>query len=336
MPSSWPPAMATGSAGSCPSSSSAWRASTSWRGACGRSRPPAWTGSWWSRTRTGCPRRTSSSPPSRRRSRRPWWPAVPRGTRAPGTACAASRRTRPTRSSSTTRSGRSCRLEVIQRSIEPVASGGGRRDGHGHPERRHPRHRRGRGRRRDPGPVALPPRPDAAGLPRRGPHPRLRGGGRGGRPAAPPTTAAWSCATSRRPASSAVAGDEANLKITTRLDMVLADRMIQMQTLDPDAGTPSAPVARAAPASSSSVGPTASARPSRPRRRAVGAPRGGRGPVDRARRPRRRPRSQAGVDARGRAARRARPRRSAPRASSGSGPSPTARPRSSSRSSTST
>jgi 2-C-methyl-D-erythritol 4-phosphate cytidylyltransferase len=31
----------------------------------------------------------------------------------------------------------------------------------------------------------------------------------------------------------AVAGDEANIKITTRLDMVLADRMIQMQTLDP-------------------------------------------------------------------------------------------------------
>lgn len=33
----------------------------------------------------------------------------------------------------------------------------------------------------------------------------------------------------------AVAGDEANMKITTRLDMVLADRMIQMQTLDPAA-----------------------------------------------------------------------------------------------------
>ena len=31
----------------------------------------------------------------------------------------------------------------------------------------------------------------------------------------------------------AVAGDEANMKITTRLDMVLADRMLQMQTLDP-------------------------------------------------------------------------------------------------------
>jgi len=31
----------------------------------------------------------------------------------------------------------------------------------------------------------------------------------------------------------AVAGDEANMKITTRLDMVIADRMIQMQMLDP-------------------------------------------------------------------------------------------------------
>lgn len=31
----------------------------------------------------------------------------------------------------------------------------------------------------------------------------------------------------------AVAGDEENLKITTRLDMVLADRMIQMRSLDP-------------------------------------------------------------------------------------------------------
>jgi 2-C-methyl-D-erythritol 4-phosphate cytidylyltransferase len=33
----------------------------------------------------------------------------------------------------------------------------------------------------------------------------------------------------------AVAGDESNLKITTKLDMVLADRMIQMRTLDRDA-----------------------------------------------------------------------------------------------------
>jgi 2-C-methyl-D-erythritol 4-phosphate cytidylyltransferase len=31
----------------------------------------------------------------------------------------------------------------------------------------------------------------------------------------------------------AVAGDEVNLKITTRIDMVMADRMIQMRTLDP-------------------------------------------------------------------------------------------------------
>ncbi len=31
----------------------------------------------------------------------------------------------------------------------------------------------------------------------------------------------------------AVAGDEVNLKITTRIDMVMADRMLQMQTLDP-------------------------------------------------------------------------------------------------------
>lgn len=31
----------------------------------------------------------------------------------------------------------------------------------------------------------------------------------------------------------AVAGDEVNLKITTRIDMVLADRMLQMRTLDP-------------------------------------------------------------------------------------------------------
>lgn len=34
----------------------------------------------------------------------------------------------------------------------------------------------------------------------------------------------------------AVSGDEANLKITTRLDFVLADRMIQMRTLSPPAG----------------------------------------------------------------------------------------------------
>jgi 2-C-methyl-D-erythritol 4-phosphate cytidylyltransferase len=36
----------------------------------------------------------------------------------------------------------------------------------------------------------------------------------------------------------AVPGDEVNLKITTRTDMVLADRMIQMRTLAPDAADP--------------------------------------------------------------------------------------------------
>jgi ribitol-5-phosphate 2-dehydrogenase (NADP+) / D-ribitol-5-phosphate cytidylyltransferase len=36
----------------------------------------------------------------------------------------------------------------------------------------------------------------------------------------------------------AVPGDEVNLKITTRTDMVLADRMIQMRTLSPAAGDP--------------------------------------------------------------------------------------------------
>lgn len=42
----------------------------------------------------------------------------------------------------------------------------------------------------------------------------------------------------------AVAGDEVNLKITTRIDMVMADRMLQMRLLgsDPDAAAP--PVAR--------------------------------------------------------------------------------------------
>jgi 2-C-methyl-D-erythritol 4-phosphate cytidylyltransferase len=38
----------------------------------------------------------------------------------------------------------------------------------------------------------------------------------------------------------AVAGDEVNLKITTRTDIVLADRMIQMRLLDPSAGAPGA------------------------------------------------------------------------------------------------
>ena len=33
----------------------------------------------------------------------------------------------------------------------------------------------------------------------------------------------------------AVDGDEVNLKITTRIDMVLADRMLQMRTFDPAA-----------------------------------------------------------------------------------------------------
>lgn len=38
----------------------------------------------------------------------------------------------------------------------------------------------------------------------------------------------------------AVPGDEMNMKITTRLDMVLADRMLQMKTLDGDEQTPAA------------------------------------------------------------------------------------------------
>jgi ribitol-5-phosphate 2-dehydrogenase (NADP+) / D-ribitol-5-phosphate cytidylyltransferase len=37
----------------------------------------------------------------------------------------------------------------------------------------------------------------------------------------------------------AVAGDEVNLKITTRIDMVLADRMLQMRTLSPERSDPS-------------------------------------------------------------------------------------------------
>ena len=46
----------------------------------------------------------------------------------------------------------------------------------------------------------------------------------------------------------AVAGDEVNLKITTRTDMVLADRMIQMRTLVADRGPAPDALARRRPA----------------------------------------------------------------------------------------
>ena len=75
-------------------------------------------------------------------------------------------------------------LEVIRRSIEPVGVRPRGRDGHGHPERRHARRSsRATARRRDPRPGAVPPRPDAPGVPQVGVlGARLRGGRGGGRP----------------------------------------------------------------------------------------------------------------------------------------------------------
>ena len=73
-------------------------------------------------------------------------------------------------------------LDVIQRSIEPILSGRADGDRHGHPERGHARHRRGRPGRRDPGAEPVPARPDAADLPARRPRARVRVGLAGGRP----------------------------------------------------------------------------------------------------------------------------------------------------------
>ena len=124
-------------------------------------------------------------------------------------------------------------LDVIQRSIEPILSGRADGDRHRDPERRHAGHRRGRPGRRDPGPEPLPARPDAADLPARRPRARLRGGRRGRATCRRPTTAASSCGTCPGARIVAVAGDEVNLKITTRIDMVMADRMLQMKVMAP-------------------------------------------------------------------------------------------------------